>query len=295
MSLPHTPGEVHPGDTPLTQMLVSMSGASGGDHGTEPPGASEASVTAGHEPDKFAVSGVLLVPVAVAITLVMTYILVTVLFGVLDHGRASATPGGDTKVEAENAAPINQRFAVISSTDPKGMAETKTGQVIAPAVAQPRLEYLRLQGDPQDPPFVRSKRPLTEGNSPEYRPEDLRPEQFVDPTTKTRLLAEYGYVGDKKELARVPINDYIHYAVGHKKFASRKDAPRLPVISDDRAKISNGGRGGQVPPTLSAAKTAAPRTDDHHDHDHDKKGDKEPAGPPMKKETGDGKNSKAGQ
>ena len=77
-------------DTPLTAMLISLSGASGAEHETIPPGADRLSVRAGHEPDRFQVRSILYVPMAVVVVLVLAYILVTWLFSEVMNNKAVA-------------------------------------------------------------------------------------------------------------------------------------------------------------------------------------------------------------
>src|SRR3954451_673583 len=78
MADPHHTG--HAADSPLTQLMVSMSGASGAEHETEPPGASPVSLQAGHEPDRFNVRGILYVPLFVVVVVGIAYVVVTSMF-----------------------------------------------------------------------------------------------------------------------------------------------------------------------------------------------------------------------
>jgi hypothetical protein len=237
-----------PGDKPFSQMVVSMTGASASDHETEPPGADPTSVRAGHEPDQFGIKGVLYVPLAVVATLVVAYLLTTGIFFNINK-RAPYAADPNPQLIERNKVTLNESFARISSSDPK--AESK----------QPRLEGLRQTGDEQDPAYMRSKLPLAEGNSPEMRPEDLRAENYVDPLTKQKILVEYGWADQGKRVARVPIGEAIKTLSAGKKLPTRKDAVRLNDTSDERAKLSNAGRGGPtqgqgmpVPTTPAAPK-----------------------------------------
>ena len=231
------------GDSPLVQVMVSMSGAAAPEHETSPPGADATSVRAGHEPDAFGVKGILYVPALVAATLVAAYVFVTVVFNLIRNPAPAA--GSNPQVVALNDQPFNDRAGRISSTEPKPV-EGKPGT----AVAQPRLEYIREQaGDAKnnDPNYYRSKRALQEHNSPEIRPEDLRAENYVDPATGKKVLAEYGFVGDKKDVVRVPIDAAIKMVGdGKLKLPVRKDPVKLSDTTDAAAKFSNGGRSPSV-------------------------------------------------
>jgi hypothetical protein len=97
-------------DGPLTALWVSMTGASAGDHHETPPGVDPKSQGVGHEPDKFDVRSIVYVPIAVIITLVLTYTIVE--FGI----SALTKDATDTKHDRVN---INDRFARFSSDNPK--------------------------------------------------------------------------------------------------------------------------------------------------------------------------------
>jgi hypothetical protein len=244
MSDPHDPERRS--DSPLVQMMVSMSGASAPEHETEPPGANPVSFRAGHEPDKFQVKGILYVPLFVTTVIVLSFILISAIFFGLVQ-QPSTRPVNSPQAAELNNAPINERFARISSTEPaplKGLPDS--------GVPQPRLEYLKQTRDDGpfgDPPHLRSKVPPSAGNSPEYRPEDLRPENYVDPVTGQKVLAEVGWVDAQKRVARIPIQDAIKMVVSQKKLPVKKDEKGQPiqgpaVTSVDRARLSNAGFGG---------------------------------------------------
>ena len=262
MADPHHTGPA--GDSPLTQLMVSMSGASPPEHETEPPGASPDSLRAGHEPDRFNVRGILYVPLFVVVVVGIAYVLVSSVFAGFvkkdDPGKAKNEHGAK-----QNQADISDRFGRISYTKPKaleGMPDT--------AVPQPRLEGLKQQGHDgpgNDPPHIRSKRPVGENNSPEYRPEDLRPENFTDPDRGRRVLAEYHVEGPAKS---VPIDVAMRAVTAPGKLPTKKGPDGKPVegpppTSDGKAKPSNSGFG---PPA-----EAAPKADGKHDdHGDEKKG-----------------------
>jgi hypothetical protein len=233
-------------DDAMQRMMVALTGAGGSEHETEPPGASLKSVQVGHEPDKFEVKAILYVPLVVVITLVITYVMVTVLFGPL-----TAKPEGppeNPQVAQLNANEFNDRIGRISSTDPKpvnGQPDT--------VVPQPRLEAFQKQAKEHegDSEFYRSKLPLPGGGPRTIRPEDLRAENFLDPTFHKKVLAEPSWVGEDKKFARLPIADAIKLMVEKKKLTARKDPVKLADTSADAAKLSNGGQG--TPPKPTAA------------------------------------------
>lgn len=220
-------------------MAVAMAGAGADEHETSPPGVDERSVKAGHEPDWFGVRAILYVPALVAITLVCAYVLVTTIFSFIVNGTRPGD-GKNPPVEAINNAPINERFARISSTNPQPIPEVPGSKV-----PQPRLEFMRQAGDETAPPYERSKRPFQEGNPPELTPASLRATNYVDPKTGQRVLQEAGYIGEKSAgLARIPIHDAMHILVDPKSKAKLpvSDHPiQLPTINNERAKSSNGG------------------------------------------------------
>ncbi|MGL6097627.1 MAG: hypothetical protein ACRC7O_17735, partial [Fimbriiglobus sp.] len=123
--------------------LVSMTGAAADEHDTDPPGANRLSEQAGHEPDSFGVRAILYVPALVVVTLISAYVLITVIFSfiVRPGGIADAKPGQNEQVASEIGLSMNVRFSRISSTGPVPVAGKPDT-----AVAQPRLEYIRLQG-----------------------------------------------------------------------------------------------------------------------------------------------------
>ena len=230
-------------ETPLAKMVVSMVGAGADEHETTPPGVNELSVKAGHEPDAFGARAILYVPAIVALTLVLAYVLVTTIFSLIVNVQQ---PGenANAQVIAENKAPINERFARISSTDPKPLPD-----VPGTAVPQPRLEFLKQQGDVDSPPYERSKRGYQVGNPPDLMPSDLRPENYVDPKSGHKILVESAYIGDASSgQARISIEDAIHLIASGKlksKFPISEHPITVRAISDGISKISNGGHVSQ--------------------------------------------------
>lgn len=234
-------------DSPLVKLMVSMTGASGAEHESEPPGANLNALKAGHEADKFGVKGIVLVPVFVALVLAITYGIVTVTFNAINK-----PPAAERSVNSEsevvikrNAASTNDRFAMTNSVNPKEL----DGKV----VPQPRLEYLK-QTEGNDPSNYRSKLPLPTGNSPEIHPEDLRQSRYIDPATRRKLLNETGWVVDDK-IAHIPIDKAMEAVL--KKLPVRKDPVAVSGTSDGRAKQSNAGRGGPSQPIAAPEVPAA--------------------------------------
>jgi hypothetical protein len=236
-----------PGERAVHQMMVAMTGAGASEHDVEPPGASTRSVQVGHEPDQFQVKAILYVPLVVVITLVLTYVLVTVMFGPLT--AKSDTPPDKPQVAQLNDAPFNDRVGRYSSTAPKPVHDQPDT-----VVPQPRLEGFQQQAKEHeaDADFYRSKLPLPGGGPRTIRPEDLRAENFLDPTYQRKLLAEHSWVGEDKKFARLPIGDAIKLMVEKKKLAARKDPVKLADTSADAPKLSNGGQGPPPRPTPAA-------------------------------------------
>ena len=242
------------GDNPLNLLWVSMTGASV-DHATDAPGLDPQSRRVGHEPDEFGIRGIVAVPAAVVIALVLTYIVVTGIFAFWK------TP--QHNLAAQNHRPTNDRFGRISSTDPRPV----DGQPIT-AVPQPRLEYIRQIEDKRtgeaqaDPPYLRSfgDKVKDSNNSPEFYPQFLRPENFVDPTTGEKALLEGRWLSKDIGTASIPIEDAVALLTSTKKPAA-KAGGFVPVAGTlGQAKISTGGRGGPAEPKV------APKA--QHDHKH---------------------------
>lgn len=258
-------------DKPMVQMMVSMSGASAPEHETDPPGVETASVAAGHEPDRFQVTGILYVPAAVVVLLIFAYTCITTIFGTLRARDARADAEANPITKSINEEPINKRFSRISSTDEK-----------AP-VKQPRLEMLRETSEPltpDDPAFYRTKQSIeTPGvNPPEITPQDLRPERYIDPSTGQRVLVQRAPVGKPGSgLIRIPISQAIGLLAsdtpnhGHdhelmeKYVPVQKNPVKLPKTNADTAKISTGGTGGPSDPRPEPAK-ATEKPKDAHGH-----------------------------
>lgn len=254
-------------DKALQKLAVSMTGASADPHDIEPPGVEAKSVQAGHEPDRFGVKGILIVPLFVVVALVAAYLTITGTFKAIVKPAKFDPATMDAGGAALNEFPINQRFGRTSSTDPIALPKLPDT-----AVPQPRLEYLKetakFPSDPPvDPPFMRSKQPDPFApNTPEITPQDLKPANFVDPTTHLKLLVTSDWV-KKGEIARLPIDQVIGLiasdshtkseALSGKTLGVRKEPVARADTSDARAKSSNGGR-----------PTATPVAETKKDQDH---------------------------
>ncbi len=216
----------------------------GADAAHDPPGAETLSVKAGHEPDRFAVRSILYVPVIMVVMVVVGFVIVTITFNGLTE-KPPVDPDKNPRGAADSKKDVNARFATISSTDP----EARTNQ--------PRLEYLKQTANndqKDDPAFYRSKRPIEAvGATWELRPEDLRPENFIDPTRKTRILVEAGWQGDDTKVAHIPIAEAMDALLASKKLPTKPGAKPAPVTTDGKPKISNSGRGGPSQPANPAS------------------------------------------
>ena len=226
-------------------------------HDTQPPGADGLSVKAGHEPDRFKTRSALYVPLLVLFAMAVAFTVVTATFYYLTV-KPPVDAAANPAALADSQKPINARFAAISSTDPNARTP------------QPRLEYLKQTAgndNPSDPPFYRSKRPVEAvGATWEIRPEDLRPENFVDPTLRRKILVEAGWQDDAKKVAHIPIAEAMAAVVAQHKLAAVKDAKPLPTTSDGKPKLSNSGRGGPAQQASPASPPAAGGKKDDHGH-----------------------------
>jgi len=242
-----------PGSSAFAEAIVSMSGASLDPHDIQPPGADKQSIQAGHEADRFRVRTVLYVPILLVVSALLAFVIVTVLFNSLV--QKPDRDGANLAANATAGKPLNARFAQISSTDPNA------------AVKQPRLEYLKQteeSGAKEDPAYMRSKRPVeANGATWEIRPEDLRPDNFVDPTLHRKILIETGWVAEsQKKLAHIPIAEAMATVVANKKLPVRKDPVQVAATTADKAKLSNAGRGGLATPAAVTTPVAAVKKDD---------------------------------
>jgi hypothetical protein len=232
-------------ERPANVVFSSMAGMGADEHDTHPPGAAPQSVQAGHEPDRFNVKPILYVPVIIVVTVLVGFAIVSTLFATI---VGDEKPNANTSAQAAAIAaePLDERMARISSTDPN-----------AP-VRQPRLESIQqVANTPSDPPYYRSKLPIPyPGQSYEIYPQDLRAVNFIDPTKHRKILIETGYIDRDKGVAFVPIADAMAMILAQKKLPARKadaktdiDTVNHTVISVDRAKLSNAGRGGPSMPS----------------------------------------------
>ncbi|HEX3151876.1 MAG TPA: hypothetical protein VHR66_27640 [Gemmataceae bacterium] len=189
-----------------------------------------------YEPDTFAVKTILAVPVAVIITGVLAFVITSLIFSNIFAPSAYDVPPTVPAAAAENAAPLNDRLARMSSSDAN-----------AP-IQQPRLEAMNRK---QEYPggmwgSVRGEWITTQatkdGNSPHYHSDDLRTDRF--PATAT--FAKDPATG----LIRVPVDKAIAMAADPtnadwtKALPSSAGAIRLdadPRFGWDRPKESNGG------------------------------------------------------
>jgi hypothetical protein len=249
---------------PKKVVVVSLSGASHSEHDTDIPGAERDSVRAGHESDKFQVKSILAVPALLVAIVILAFGIVTALFVTQYHRFIPETSGfnpqsadlntkladdGKTRVDRD----INDRLARFGSTAPKDVP----GQP-GTAVPQPRLEYLK-QTAPDDPAFERSKRPVeSPTNTYEIRPEDLRPNNYVDPVSKEKVLVSYGWVDPDRKVARIPIAEAMKQVLASKKLKARKDPLPRPDTSIHTPTLSNGGQATK--PTTAAP---TPEKDKH--------------------------------
>lgn len=230
----------------IGDLYTAMSGAGHGhdEQAVGPP--VQAVLGVGHEPDTFNVKPIITVPIFITFVMVAAFLITSSFFV---YYKAFDRPQG---------TPLNQRLSRISSSD--NNAEVK----------QPRLEWAYVTDSQRngqvDNSSLRSVRPAEDGNSPMIRPEDLRPDNYVDPITKQKVLRDYGWANKEKSVARIPI------AMAMKLMLARKDG--FPVQANGSTpavgtktmpKLSNGGN--ELP--VNAAKD--PSVSEKKKDDHDKK------------------------
>ena len=197
-----------------------------------------------YEPDRFAVKTILTVPIAVIGTAFAAFVITWIVFATIFDPRKHNPEPTVTAGAKQNAADLNERFARISSSDPKA------------EVQQPRLEGLRKtqvyyrDGNPEnkDPSNVVSTefittQPTREGNSPRLHAEDLRPDRVKE-------LNTYGVVDKQTGQARMPVDKAIEMAVGNGLLPAQPGARPLDIDANpDRPKESNAGRGRSPEPS----------------------------------------------
>ena len=179
----------------------------------------------GYEPDVFSIKPILAVPAAVIITGVVAFVFSWLIFSYIFDPKINNPEPIVPEAAERNAVPLNDRFARISSTDPKAEFQ------------QPRLEGLQQtevydsDGRPVTAEYTTTQ-PKKEGNSPRYHAENLRPGPEMD--------------------------DAIKQLIGSKLLTAREGALPLDIDAEwNRPKESNGGNTGEPTPAKPAAKKKA--------------------------------------
>lgn len=217
----------------IGELYTSMTGAGHG-HDEQPVGPPPAPVVSvGHEPDDFNPRPILTVPVFIGFVMLCSFGIATGMF-VYFRGETAGNDGNANPIAKErNDKPLDERFARISSSDAK--AEVK----------QPRLEWLRqtdsARDGKEDPPFLRSVRFSEVGNSPEYRPEDLRPDNYVDPITRQKVLRDFAWVDKEKGVARIPVSVAMKLMIAKNALPVQANVSVPTVGTGTKPKLSNGG------------------------------------------------------
>ena len=203
-----------------------------------------------YEPDQFAVKTILTVPIAVIGTAFGAFVITWIVFATIFDPRKYNPEPTMAAGAKENAAPLNERFGRISSSDPKA------------EVQQPRLEGLQKtqvyykDGNPENKnpsnmvvsEYITTQ-PTREGNSPRFHIDDLRPDRVKE-------LNSYGVVDKQTGQARMPVGKAMEVAVGSGLLPAQPGARPLDIEPNpDRPKESNAGRGRSPEPTLSAKKS----------------------------------------
>jgi hypothetical protein len=256
----------------IAKLWMALSGASAHDYHDEVPGVDAKATRVGHEPDQFNAKTIIYVPIAVAIALVVTYLIVQGAFAfvngtasrmAVEEPTRSTDPAVIADLEKRNAdkvKEVNERMAQQRTWTAEPPKPAYPGETTAGAIPQPNLEGRQqfdlkrkdaTGKDVADPPFLRSFRPAG-NNSPVIYPEDLRPENFVDPFTRTKLLDEPQWVsGQENKLAVVPIDEMIHLVAHDPKWKDvLKVAEKKATVSAGslgKPKISTGGVTSPLP------------------------------------------------
>ena len=181
-----------------------------------------------YEPDKFSVKPIVMVPFAVIATGIAAFIITTLIFdNIFDPAEKEASTFPEAAKRGK--APLNDRLARMSSTDPKA------------EVNAPRLEWMRLTENVTNADKsvvmvdgeMTTALPKKTGNSPEYHPEDLRAERQPGLT---------GYSKSKDGLTKIPVDKAMDLIFGGL-VGVQPNAKLLPILPDwDRPKESNGGQ-----------------------------------------------------
>lgn len=246
-------------DHTIAELYTSMTGAGHG-HDEQPVGPPPPLVLGvGHEPDDFNARPILTVPVFITFVMLAAFGIASAMFVYFRNGNVANDSGANAVAKERNDKPLDERFARISSSDPK--AEVK----------QPRLEWLRqtdsARDGKEDPPYLRSVRFSESGNSPEYRPEDLRPENYVDPITRQKVLRDYAWVDKEKGVARIPVSVAMKLLLEKKSLPVQANVSVPGAGTATKPKLSNGGN--ELP--SQAAKDVphkATKADDHKGEKH---------------------------
>ena len=241
----------------LGDLYTSMTGAGHG-HDEQPVGPPPAPVVnIGHEPDTYSTKPILSVPVFISFVMLCAFGITTAMFWYFRAEVTANDGGSNPDAKARNDKSFDERIARIASMDEK--AEVK----------QPRLEWLRAtdstRDGKKDEPFFRSVRFSENGNSPEYRPEDLRPDNYVDPITRQKVLRDYGWVDKEKNVARIPVSVAMKIMLEKNAFPVQANQSVPVVGTATKPKLSNGGN---ELPSKAAKDVVAAKKDDHG---HEKK------------------------
>jgi hypothetical protein len=211
-----------------------------------PTGVNPVALREKHEPDHVDVRGILLVPAVIVVVGFLCYVTVTLIFGNFLSIERELPKNANPMAAKRSGEPLKQRLERTSSTDPNA------------EVQQPRPEGLRLMAgaDADTSPWLRSRLPAADGNSPEYHPEDLRADRWPQLNGKGPE-----WVDQQKGLVRIPIERAMELAVKNKSMLPVQEKtvdPNATTTAAGRPKASNSGRG--IPATPEAKKDqAAPK------------------------------------
>jgi hypothetical protein len=260
---PNNPGGHTPGAGP--QWPADVAHGAAPDEHAGGGGVNPEAIKAGHEPDVFYVKPILSIPLAVVLTFVIAFGIVTAVFAyVMIVPDNPLTHPGAAK---ENDAPLNDRLGRIDRKGENANPDVKADNA--------RLEPLKqLEGEGQ----TITRPPLPQGyNPPELHPEDINP--ALRPGKVPELQKTAG--------GKLAIDDAMSQATGGKRDAvlpARKGNEQVrPTPSDQKPSGANAGRREVAPAPKQAPEPKVEPKKDEPKKDEPKKDGMPPQPDPNKK------------
>ena len=208
----------------------------------------------GYEPDKFAVKTILLVPGAVLVTMLVVFIITDLIFGNIFGPKATVIPPTVPAGAERNGAPLNDRFAHISSTDPKAEVQQPRLEGVVQRQVYAKDGQYKEDGTPKntDPSNLITgemitTQPTPKGNSPRYHADDLQP-------------ANVPAISKPSTPGAIPIEKAMELATGAWAKALPAAQGAAPLGETwDRPKESNGGNARWPAPAPPKKDAPAPK------------------------------------